>query len=128
MHGAVEVSLDMELTFKGQGAAEVVKVVAAVRWTSYHVTVLPNDSSTFSQIKVDYPFIEKYHNAWPVNMLVRPFLGDHRNNLRAKMKVHEFTPTDTTAEPSTAAPGPDLENQNQDGDESDVVVSGIGDE
>ena len=122
MHTAVKVSLDTELPFKDQDAADVVRVVAAVRWTSYHVTTLPN-SSTFSQIKEYYPFIKKYHNSWPVNILIRQFLDNHRHNLRTKTKAYESTPTDTTAGPSTAALGPDLENNNQDGDEFDVVVS-----
>ena len=61
-------------------------------------------------------------------MLIRQFLGSHRNNTRAKMKACESTPADTTAGPSTAAPGPDLENDNPDGDESDVVVSNIDDD
>ena len=124
---AIKVSLDMELPFKDQDVADVVRVVAVVHWTSYHITTLPN-SSTFSQIKEDYPFIEKYYNTWPVNMLISQFLSNHCNNLQTKTKVHESTPTDTTVGPSTAALGLDLENNNQDGDESDIVISGIDDD
>ena len=103
-------------------------VAAVCSMTSYRITALPNNSSTFFQIKEEYPFIKKYHNAWPVNMPIRQFLGSHRNNTRAKMKACESTPADTTAGPSTAAPGRDLENDNPDEDESNVVVSGTDDD
>ena len=43
------------------------------------------------------------------------------------MKAHESIPIDTTAGPSTAAPGPGLNNANLDGGKSDVVISKIDD-
>jgi hypothetical protein len=65
-----------------------------------------NILSVFHKVKAKYPFIEKYHNAWPVNMLIQQYLNNHRNNLRAKAAADEGTPDvdPDVAGPSTATP------------------------
>jgi hypothetical protein len=87
---------------------EVVKVIASVCQISCCTAIMTvsNILSVFHKVKAKYPFIEKYHNAWPVNMLIQQYLNNHRNNLRAKAAADEGTPDvdPDVAGPSTATP------------------------
>ncbi|KAF9653985.1 hypothetical protein BDM02DRAFT_3265129 [Thelephora ganbajun] len=63
---------------------------------------------------------------------IRQFLNNHRNNVRSKMATNEAAPADTgdsTARPSTATPGSDLDNNgSQNGGQSDASLSDIDDD
>jgi len=122
MHSAVEMSnLNLELPLKDQDEAEVLLVVASVRHISRYATVLQNNSPTPCQLKQQYPFIKKYHGAWPVYAIMRQFLNNRRANAQAKVAA-------AAAEEGAGAPE---HNDNENGDDgqgdhqSDASVSGI---
>jgi len=84
-------------------------------------------SLAFHQVKEHYPFIVKYHNAWPVYMLIHQYLNNYCNNLR--VNAANATPAITGP---TAAPAPDLDtNGGNDGDQGDegsnVTISDLDD-
>jgi hypothetical protein len=131
---AVDVSLDKELPFKDQEMADLVKVIASVCQISCCIAIMmvSNILSIFHKVKANYPFIEKYHNAWPVNMLIQQYLNNHRNNLRAKAAADEGTPDQDVdpgvAGPSTVTPTAGPNNDDDDDDDgSDVTISDIDD-
>jgi hypothetical protein len=128
----IDVSLDVELPLKDQGMVEVVKAIVSVCQISCCIAIMmvSNILSVFHKVKVKYPFIEKYHNTWPVNMLIQQYLNNHCNNLQAKAATNEGTPDvdpgvvgPSTVTP-TASPDNDIDNNNNG---SDVSISDIDD-
>jgi hypothetical protein len=120
MHKVVNASnMDMRLPFRDQDTAEVVKVITCVRRLSCGIPGSIDSSPTLYQIKVKFPFIEKYRMAWPVTMLIRQFLTNHRANLA---KMARATSADNGSG-AADAPGPGFEDgagDNQSGSESDL--------
>jgi hypothetical protein len=79
--------MDITLPLKDQEPAEIVNVVAYVRSISHRIaSPSGNSPGDFCQVKEQYPFIERYHHAWPVYMLMRQYLNNSCGYQRAKAK------------------------------------------
>jgi len=88
------------------------------------------------QLKEQYPFLAKYRNSWPVIILMRQFLNNHRAHVKAKIAAAKTATANTgshTAGPSNTAPGlaggsSNGGNNGDDSDdsESDVSISDVG--
>ena len=82
------------------------------------------------QIIAEYPFVARYQNAWPVRLLMLQFMGNTRNNMRAKGNINnnDQGPQDDSpdiARPSTTTPAANPDGDGEDEGPSDVNISDI---
>ena len=129
-------NIDTMLPFRDQEQTEVVLVIASVRQATLCHSI-PHSLLTSRQIKEQYPFLKKYHNSWPITILMRQFLNNHRYHANSKAKITTTLAATAnagshTAGPSTAALGLTGGGSNGDDDDdeiqSDVSISDAGDD
>ena len=85
----------------------------------------------FCQVKTQFPFLKEYHNTWPVILLARQFMNNHRGNNQKKAKKNATDNDQTPQDAGTSAAANDTDpNGNENGDTggqdnslSDVVLS-----
>ena len=75
------------------------------------------------QIKEQYPFIKVYHNAWPVYILIRQFLTNHRQYIAKKARIAAEAAAAANVGPSTAGPSTATSGNNGDQDDNDSDIT-----